>query len=542
MKARHLIFLMALALFLTSTNQSQAMVSVKDFGAVGDGLVNDTRAIQMAINSVTSGSVHFPPGTYRTASPIHLRSNVNLTGDRATITYISPSSNNAAFFVTGPLPVASNIGISGFFFDGKGTWNSASFSNPYKAGKSVGFTNNQYGIHVSKGSSDIRIHNCEFSGLKTGIYTDGANNCRITDNQFQNMGMSAITVRLTNNTLITNNIIRGVLGNQTPAGETSIERSSYADGIYIHSSHDVIVYNNVIENCARIGIAVESDEKSPLCSRITISGNSIHNMNSCRGGEVNAAIWVESKRADGTVTIVGNNCDNTGAVQGSKPAVGINSCHSTTLGNTIRGFSGSGVIGREMNVVANKIESNGVGVEFTWHPLQTSLTRVVDNLISDNSASGILIENRGGIFVIQGNTIKDNGASATSTTQKSGIAILKYIPEQTSIIRNNIFITSADEGATKGQLYSIYGDTGWRADFKPHNVINNQFLFLGKYSRLHPQNLSVAPCSFAQSPYSNTDALSLSEFGKENEKGNINNKFNQPDARNLSSHTSSVTR
>jgi uncharacterized protein YbcV (DUF1398 family) len=44
-------------------------VSVKDFGAVGDGVVDDTAAIQTAINS-DEGNVFFPAGVYRTTAPI----------------------------------------------------------------------------------------------------------------------------------------------------------------------------------------------------------------------------------------------------------------------------------------------------------------------------------------------------------------------------------------------------------------------------------------------------------------------------------------
>lgn len=41
--------------------------SVKDFGAVGDGVADDTAAIQAAINSGIK-NIHFPPGTYRHAA------------------------------------------------------------------------------------------------------------------------------------------------------------------------------------------------------------------------------------------------------------------------------------------------------------------------------------------------------------------------------------------------------------------------------------------------------------------------------------------
>ena len=49
------------------TSRLQDYVSVKDFGAVGNGVANDTAAIQAAINAVslTGGSVYFPRGDYR---------------------------------------------------------------------------------------------------------------------------------------------------------------------------------------------------------------------------------------------------------------------------------------------------------------------------------------------------------------------------------------------------------------------------------------------------------------------------------------------
>jgi hypothetical protein len=40
-------------------------VNVKDFGAKGDGMTDDTQAIQLAINSLTGGGiVRVPAGTY----------------------------------------------------------------------------------------------------------------------------------------------------------------------------------------------------------------------------------------------------------------------------------------------------------------------------------------------------------------------------------------------------------------------------------------------------------------------------------------------
>lgn len=47
------------------------IVSVKDFGALGDGVSNDAIAIQTAINTLGNGArIYFPPGTYKATSPI----------------------------------------------------------------------------------------------------------------------------------------------------------------------------------------------------------------------------------------------------------------------------------------------------------------------------------------------------------------------------------------------------------------------------------------------------------------------------------------
>lgn len=59
-------------------------VSVTDFGAVGDGVADDTAAIQAAISSLSSsgGTVFFPKGTYRIASTLLVEySRITLEGE-----------------------------------------------------------------------------------------------------------------------------------------------------------------------------------------------------------------------------------------------------------------------------------------------------------------------------------------------------------------------------------------------------------------------------------------------------------------------------
>jgi hypothetical protein len=57
-------------------------VSVKDFGAVGDGVTDDTAAIQAALDS-NAAAVYVPAGTYLTSAPLVVNEYTTLYGDNA---------------------------------------------------------------------------------------------------------------------------------------------------------------------------------------------------------------------------------------------------------------------------------------------------------------------------------------------------------------------------------------------------------------------------------------------------------------------------
>ena len=67
----------------------QSMVSVYDFGAAGNGLFDDTEAVQKAVDS--DMPVYFPPGTYM------LSKTVLITGKKNWTMY----AKDASFFYTG---------------------------------------------------------------------------------------------------------------------------------------------------------------------------------------------------------------------------------------------------------------------------------------------------------------------------------------------------------------------------------------------------------------------------------------------------------
>lgn len=59
---------------------SDNWISVKDFGAVGDYVADDTAAIQAAIDSTTGNTIYFPPGTYKISAPINIKRGIRLMG------------------------------------------------------------------------------------------------------------------------------------------------------------------------------------------------------------------------------------------------------------------------------------------------------------------------------------------------------------------------------------------------------------------------------------------------------------------------------
>jgi hypothetical protein len=154
-------------------------VSVKDFGAVGDGVADDTAAIQAAINATpNNGTLLFLPGVYKLTAELLLngKTGVTLIGYGATIKGTA-ARFRSYFNVCG----TDNIRFFGFEFDMMfGTvqqYVPADYPNLYN----VGIFGNGYIGSVGT----VEVYNCRFKNLYTdGIFAFNAGRLKVVDCDF----------------------------------------------------------------------------------------------------------------------------------------------------------------------------------------------------------------------------------------------------------------------------------------------------------------------------------------------------------------------
>ena len=142
-------------------------VSVNDFGAVGDGVTDDTAAIQAALDA--SLKVNFPPGRYLISSTLTLRTNQTISGNGRSFSYPYYANTNTVY--------GTEILVSDFFaFDLTGTRNvtvdgigvRSSLGGDSAFGTQANYGAGSGGFLVTD-TEWAQIRNVSFMGLQWGI-------------------------------------------------------------------------------------------------------------------------------------------------------------------------------------------------------------------------------------------------------------------------------------------------------------------------------------------------------------------------------------
>ena len=170
------------------------VINVKSFGAKGDGVTDDTKAIQSAINSIPNGGrVLIPNGTYiiNAETPLTPLSNQTISLSRNAKLKAKPNPDASYQIIN--IVEKENVIIEGGFIEGE---RYEHIGNTGEAGM---------GISIVKNSKNIIIRNTHISKCwADGIYIGGSLPCyniniyNVTCNDNRRQGLSIINVdRLT---------------------------------------------------------------------------------------------------------------------------------------------------------------------------------------------------------------------------------------------------------------------------------------------------------------------------------------------------------
>ena len=167
-----------------------APVNVKDFGAVGDGVTDDTVAIQDAVNQSRGKILFFPKGNYLISDAVQL-SRQSIVGETSTTHAPFVGTKFTLSTASAGITVGAESTIEHIMVDGDGVVGTKGITllsnNHYNMLSDVQVTGCEYGLYISDSAWSQNIENSFFTSNKTNIYVGAssaiyfrgceANNC-----------------------------------------------------------------------------------------------------------------------------------------------------------------------------------------------------------------------------------------------------------------------------------------------------------------------------------------------------------------------------
>ena len=364
-------------------------ISVKDFGAVGDGVADDTAAFQAAVNAASGKILIAPDGTSYKLGPITLQSNSEYRFGNA-IFYPAPSAKDTWLLdVTGK----TKIKIVGGVFSVAAYTPAGTYSPPYSTVGTSWPNGYYYGgtaIHINSGSSYIDVSECRFEGQLTGVNVYDSSFCSVRHTTHYN-GMAACAavvsvpgtsvqgIQFTDNTVIGGGDDGFLLSCTNASGVchvySSVVSRNYMDKSRLFPSGTVsatgirtgyhgtggtgdiyscVISDNIMRDMVSVGMIV-----SHTCDTV-ISGNTVQ---SFKGGPAYQFTDSSTPLAGSHgITFVGNTCSNPA---GAYRAVDVNYLKNSTFSNNrlvgLSPDSALGGTGNQHNTFSGNVFANASG-------------------------------------------------------------------------------------------------------------------------------------------------------------------------------------
>jgi hypothetical protein len=244
------------------------VMNVKDYGAKGDGLVDDTSSIQAAVTAIGAaggGVLFFPAGEYRVLGYVLLVSNMEIFGSGATIRKSGATSTYCVFIGLSGNRLGygggvQNISLHDLHFRGDLT-NSKSLNamSLHRAShirvRDCTFYETTQNGHVFdlQGCDDVIVEGCEFRGIKVVGGREYVENIQLDASVSTGTGFPSVLVAQetfdgipTKNVTVRDCIFGGIqVGATFYPSACPLGSHSYVEGTYYEN---ITFENNVVEN------------------------------------------------------------------------------------------------------------------------------------------------------------------------------------------------------------------------------------------------------------------------------------------------------
>lgn len=384
------------------------LVSVKDYGAVGDGTTDDTSAIQTCLTACAGQRIYFPEGDYLISDTLTVADNTELTGDAPS--YSGASGSRITLAASSDVDMISN--------------SDATSGNRYITIRDLFLNGN---------SSNQTSGN--------GIYFTKSRNCKVERVKFNMIKNSALKLSEGGeHVIVANACMNCEIGFQLAACPDNYlagnDVTTSGDGVGISlatsSDHNIITGNFVF--LSDIGYHISGSNNN-------IITNNRSNTNKRDGIFLNGA--------DNCV-VVGNHCyDNGTSGSGTRAGIEVGGTSEQNL-----------IVGNRCKNVLETSQVYGIRLE------NTAFYNLIEgNQVTGNATAGIFFS--GGSHA-NGNMVRNNYALATATPTFSTNDATPSVAQGEVFRTNNglaTTITALDDGTVGKRVTVVINDNLTTVDF-----------------------------------------------------------------------------